>query len=637
MSAQFQAQTVEYPSNFEAPRFSFLSKPPPQKRRAAKPCPTTPLPATPGSPPPMPHGHPVRMRSNPNSGILAWAAHVQPGSPAPRSPHRRLSITSTSSRRSSISRLSRRPSISHGRAPSGSSFIHIIDSPVLPQRTPSTGKFDLTTLGYASVFIQFPKTPTTPSPYLRQHSQKREQGFAAPVSPKAMAFGPLSASIFASIPIPPIPQDAPKHKGMKRFRSLSILRPRSSKTKSHGASPSSPAPISPTKTAISTKSANAAVVKAAKKQQLAITAAAITRRKQAKYAYKSVRPPPTLANELALMQFADGGSLESHAKRVMESQAKAAKGCGTGAGVGVGDVYRDGKGGMWWDADEEMEYAPLLGGKTVQETMKESRDAAEMEMDWEEFNDAVTPLTPFHNTARLHHLAAVVADASLDPMNSPRRSRASVSTQDSDLDPRRILPLPENEDPRALMDDRVLASRQIGGAGMSVLSLPSRPRRALPHLRQPAAFLVDAAAFAPRSPVAPHALALKTPLTPTTFVAGGAHVQKAKTKVRRRPAPLKLTSSAYGSVRSRRSPAVARRAVAAAALPSPAPPQAAVMPSLERTRREFIEDSFAPAPSPGLPAMRNGAALNPLADARMERSSKRKGVLGLFALTRKMD
>ncbi|KAF8180637.1 hypothetical protein BJ912DRAFT_1062417 [Pholiota molesta] len=38
--------------------------------------------------------------------------------------------------------------------------------------------------------------------------------------------------------------------------------------------------------------------------------------------------------------------------------------------------------------------------------MKESQDAAEMEMDWEELNDAVTPLTPFHNTARLHSSAS---------------------------------------------------------------------------------------------------------------------------------------------------------------------------------------------------------------------------------------
>ncbi|KAF9478261.1 hypothetical protein BDN70DRAFT_913753 [Pholiota conissans] len=643
-----QAQTVECPASFEAPRFAFLSQPPPQKRRV-RPFAGAPLPAPLCSPPPVPHGQPSpalrRKWSNANSGILAWASLVQPGSPAPVSPHRRLSISSTSSRRSSISRLNRRPSISHGRAPSGSSFVHIVDSPTLPQpqRTPSTGKFDLTTLGYTSIFIQFPKTPTTPSPYLRQYHEKHEQPTTPAVVPeKPLTPGPLSAAQFVNIPIPPIPQT--KQKGMKRFRSLSILRPRSSKAKSQTAAPSSPSivPPSPARTTLSTKSANAAAVKAAKKQQLAATAAAITRRKQAKYAQCSktaVRPPPTLANELALMQFADGGSLESHAKRVMEAQAKAARGCGTGAGVGVADVHRDGKGGMWWDEDEEMEYAPLLGGKTVQETMKESRDAMEMEVDWEEFTDAVSPLTPFHNTSRLNHLAA--AASVQNQLCSPTRSRASISTQDSDLDPRRMLPLPELEDPRVLVDDRALASHNIGGAGMSVLSLPSRPRRALPHLRQPATFLVDAAAFVPRSPTSAQPQP-KTPLTPTSFLVGSGAQAKAsvqlKPKVRRRPAPLKLASSAYGSGRSRRSPAVAARR---AALASPVR-AVVVVPSpkgVEKTKREFIEGSFAPAPVvPAVPASVLEAAQQPqVHDMPTDRSSKRKGVLGLFALTRRTD
>jgi hypothetical protein len=91
----------------------------------------------------------------------------------------------------------------------------------------------------------------------------------------------------------------------------------------------------------------------------------IAKHKKAKYAH--LRPPP-LANDLALMQFADGGSMESHIKRVMEAQAKAVGGNGGGVGGGgvgggVGDVYRDGQGGIWWDAEEEWEYAHLLGGE----------------------------------------------------------------------------------------------------------------------------------------------------------------------------------------------------------------------------------------------------------------------------------
>jgi hypothetical protein len=56
----------------------------------------------------------------------------------------------------------------------------------------------------------------------------------------------------------------------------------------------------------------------------------IAKQKRAKYAH--VRPPP-LANELAMMEFADRGSLESHIKRVMEAQAKATAGSG---GMNVG-------------------------------------------------------------------------------------------------------------------------------------------------------------------------------------------------------------------------------------------------------------------------------------------------------------
>lgn len=60
-------------------------------------------------------------------------------------------------------------------------------------------------------------------------------------------------------------------------------------------------------------------------------------------------------------------------KRVMKKQAKAAaKNAASGvpaAGTmstgerAVGDVHRDGKGGLWRDQDEEMEYAPLLGSE----------------------------------------------------------------------------------------------------------------------------------------------------------------------------------------------------------------------------------------------------------------------------------
>src|SRR5258705_7204879 len=85
----------------------------------------------------------------------------------------------------------------------------------------------------------------------------------------------------------------------------------------------------------------------------------IAKRKRSKYGH--VPPPPSLATDLALMQFNGGGNIETHIKQVMEKQAKAAGGS-RGIIVGGADVYRDSNGGIWWDADEEVEYAHLLDG-----------------------------------------------------------------------------------------------------------------------------------------------------------------------------------------------------------------------------------------------------------------------------------
>ncbi|KAF8964245.1 hypothetical protein BDZ97DRAFT_2075380 [Flammula alnicola] len=650
--------------SYKKQQFPFLSQPPPplQKKR---PSPSIPLPPTP------PHA---------SSAILAWASHVQPGSPAPNSPQRRPSISSTSSRRPSISRLGRRPSISHGRSPAN---------------TPSVGDFDLTALGYTSVFVHLPKTPTTPSPYLRQYNLKHNREEMPPVPPTL---------------------EPPKRKGMRRFRSLSILRPRSSKTKSQAAPPS------PTKTTASAKPSKPSKKAAAQKlhplspsqtastshSKAEVCAATIAKRKRAKYAY--VRPPPPLANELAMMQFADGGSLESHVKRVMEHQAKMA--AGSGAAVGVADVYRDGKGGIWWDADEEMEYAHLLGGATVQDVMKDGRDALEAgaEMEWEAFDaDAAEPLAPFllgHTTTTVPAAAtaapAYAAAASThDLLATPDSRRSSISTQDSDLDPKYLLPLPENEDPRHAVDDRILASRRIGGPGMSVLSLPSRPRRAAMHLSKPATFLVDAAAFGPRSPAAksgsgsgsgsesaptteltsanerqaPSASSATSTSTTTTTTSTAGTKPKPRGKARRRPAPLKLANSAHAVVvvvRRSSSTRAAQGTTTASAPPThiptptpasghvcartpvivapshaPAPASAAVV-LLPSPRREFIENSFAPTPPLPVAAVAeslvvatplNSAAvasaiapvLAPAAAAKLAKPS-RLGMRGLFSI-----
>ena len=620
------AQTINYPPISKVPQFAFLASPPPptQKKRAS---PAAPLPAPPGPlpPPPVPASF---------STIVAWAAHVQPGSPAPRSPQRRPSITSNCSRRPSISRLNRRSSISHGRAPSGS-FIHIIDTPTRTHvTTPSAADFDLTALGYTSVFVHLPKTPTTPSPYLRLYHQQRT-GATADSPKEPVSSGPLSASAFARIPIPPIPsQDVPvapsKRKGMKRFRSLSILRPRATKAKSQAAPPS-PVLISPTKTALTSKSTKFTKPKSKESKGKVAT---VAERKRAKYA--NVRPPPPLANELAMMQFTDGGSMESHVKRVMEAQAKAA--AGSSATMGVADVYRDGKGGLWWDQDEELEYEHLLGGSDV--VMGDGRVGEDVdEMDWEEFDDTngAEPLAPF----LIHQRPAQAAHASEDKENDVSR-RSSISTQDSDLDPAYLLPLPENEDPRSVaLEDRVLASRSIGGAGMSILSLPSRPRRAAKHLCKPT-FLVDVAAFGPRSPTAT-ATSKRSPLSPTfgskSSSSGTATMAKPRGKARRRPAPLKLaTSNSNAAVVVRRLSLTRSRTrsnsgsgVASVVQPVPALPAVSIASpgAVERTKREFIENSFNPTP-----ARATHADPVPVERTRATKPS-RLGMRGFFTLARR--
>ncbi|KAF7309497.1 hypothetical protein MIND_00320500 [Mycena indigotica] len=363
---------------------------------------------------PLPGTQPTTRRRS-NSAIIAWAALVQPGSPAPRSPHRRGSS------------CSRRPSIVFRRPSIGSSFV--IVNPTTPT-TPSVKQVDLTKLGYSSVFIHCPITPSTPSPFLQK------------------------ADNYDHIPVPPVPISPPPpkaRKGLRHFRSLSAL------TRSRSKSVSSDMPSTP-------KSSTRA-------QFFAVS---IAKRKKAQYKY--VRPAP-LANELAMMQFTDGGSLESHAKRVMAHQAKL-----TGPNAGVGDVFRDGNGGMWWDEDEEWEYAHLLGGE----------ERLEGNGEWIRFDEQ----------EKENNVSSIAGE----------ERRGSVSTQDSDLEPRYIV------QPEELADYVPLTLRR---PGKSVLALPAR--RTAKHLTKPG-YIVDAAFGAVTSP---------------------ANTKTKKAGPRRRPTPLKLVGRPY--------------------------------------------------------------------------------------------
>ncbi|KAG2364658.1 hypothetical protein BDR07DRAFT_1401059 [Suillus spraguei] len=471
----FQAVPQDIAMKADQPRrYAFLAYPPPPKKR-----PTQPLPSPPSYARVVAPQAPLRTRprSNTFSTITAWAAHVRPGSPAslsPRSPRRRPSIG-----------CSRRASITSARASSGS--LNALDSPSTAHRnatTPSIQNFkaDLTSVGYTSAFLQVPETPITAT--------------------LPTAVRPRTAQARHQIPIPPVPvSPTRKPRGLTRLRSLSIL-------KSRGRCKSA-VPSSPTKM----------------KAKAAASAAAVVKRKKAKYA--NMRPAP-LANELALMQFIDGGSMESNIKRVMEAQAKA-------GATGVGDVYRDGEGGIWWDHEEEWEYAHLLAA---------GEDGAP------------------HGMGDLQWVTFGGDKSSSANPDVDRERRGSVSTQDSDLDPRYIVQPTDHLDTDDLaVFGSALAPLATRKPGMSVLALPSRPRRPAKHLHKPDYLLNVAFTKGSVSP--------KSPKFTLSACAGG--VTKPRGKARRRPAPLTLTPP---------TPALKR--------PSNSPVDA------ERTRKDFLESSFEP-------------------------------------------
>ena len=263
----------------------------------------------------------------------------------------------------------------------------------------------------------------------------------------------------------------------------------------------------------------------------------------------------------------------------MEAQAKAA--AGSGLQVSVGDVYRDGNGGIWWDADEEWEYTHLLADTGATATPISKANGA-MAIDWEDTEPCY------------------FADLLANKENNPFERRDSVSSQDSDLDPKYLVTVPEHTLTGfyAPVEDRVLASHKVGDPGMSILSQPSRPRRKALHLNK-AEFLVDLAAFGPRSP--------KSSVTPSTK-------PKPRGQARRRPAPLKLAHQTQNAV------VVVRR-------PGQVKTPVTLLESVEKVRKEFIADSFAPIPATNTNIVRSAPA--PPREI-MNKKPSRMNMRGLF-------
>ncbi|KAF7792622.1 hypothetical protein EIP86_003719 [Pleurotus ostreatoroseus] len=449
-----------------APLYPFLSQPPPQKKR-----PTKPLPSPPAQKCPSPTRSPNvgRCRSATTSSIAAWASNVHPGTPAPYSPRRISSGFSIT--------ITRRSSSNSAGHPSGS-FLNFIDTPTTANRiTPSIQDFkpDLTAVGYTSIFVNIPNTPFTPPEYSQA---------PPPPSPKVVPSSPIKGA----------------QRVIKRFQSLSTLR---SAKRARAKAPPSP-PI---------KNAHSPIAATQSRPQ----PTGAVKGKKAKVA--KLRPAP-LANDFALAQLIDGGSIEDHAREFARAHAKAAGAKEEdGQLVGVGDLWRDGEGGVWMDCDEAWEYAHLLGKESPQS-------------DWVCFEDG-------------------------GKATSEERPQ-SLSTLDSDLSPRYAMQA-EFDARDDLAAFTRASDRELRKPGMSVLTIPSRSRRSAKHLRKPE-FLLNVFPV-PLSPkgtgplMSPRIAAFRTATL--------------KTKIHRRPAPLKLLPPAPAS-------------------------KFPTNPDLDQNRRDFLEDSFVP-------------------------------------------
>ncbi|KAJ3935797.1 MAG: hypothetical protein NXY57DRAFT_932816 [Lentinula lateritia] len=270
-----------------------------------------------------------RRRSSAFAAIKNWTLTVQPGSPAPNSPHKSISVSP--GRRSSISiardLISRKTSISHNRAQSNSSVAHLVELETPGISNYKQPQFDLTDLGYTSIFVSRIYTPSTPSPFLLRDpypSNSRKQISVQKETPK----------------------------GLKRIKSLGMLKRNRRKSVSAAAVDVQ----EPTSRPRSHSRSKSALISAHSKKS-------------------STHPPlpPTLASELLLRQFTDGGSLETHAKRVMEEQARLAAPAGfhKGTALPVGTIYRDENGLIWHDEDERLEREALLSPHTPESPARE--------------------------------------------------------------------------------------------------------------------------------------------------------------------------------------------------------------------------------------------------------------------------
>ena len=250
-------------------------------------------------------------------------------------------------------------------------------------------------------------------------------------------------------------------------------------------------------------------------------------------------PPSSFANDLAVMQFAEGSSsIDTHANRVMKAPGAASR-----ARVDV--VYKDENDHLWRDEDENYDRTHLLEGEDVDNDMYNYNGNEEVGS-WARFGSC--------RDSPSQQRSAPLVDMIIGRPSSELDRRKSLSTRGFQLGARNIA-----ED----------AAHQVV-PGLSLLSVPSRARKAaggaVKHPRKPE-FLVDVAPMGPRSPS-----------IGKTFV-DATSASRPKCKPRRRPPPLKIPSSASSSTKPS----------------NPALPSAS-FPSTGSLRREFLENPFEPIP-----------------------------------------
>ena len=531
------------------PKFAFLALPPPPKKKRAAVNNAFRAPVSP---------------VNPSNTILAWAETVHPGSPAPMTPASGVSLPRSASyvssprfqgfRRSSLTRAgSRRQSVSstRSRIPSAS-FIQFVDTPRTPAHPipatplPADAKFDFAAFGYASIFVDVPvSTPITPDIY----------------KPKPMARLPSRQdTTTGSAPTTP----ATKSAGM--FKRLLGNKPKATKSQAKAQTKGVKADANPT-------ISDHACVSLEKRSKYTEKPSRVEKKKREVYA---AALPPTVKQEAQMRQAMEGGSLEYNIQKVMQAKAKREGTAvkissteGTKVVEGVDAAHRDAQGGIWWDQEEEWEFAHLLAanklpvsarcvgseGWVTFDSLKSKRKD-----DRDDFTDLSS--LPSSKYTDLHYVRPLlVLDESTEQLVRGRTKRRS-----------------------SVVGSIIIPSPSVKPSNI-LLAIPSRPKRAK-HL-QPG-FLKDVVAI-PSIPSSPssHSQASSHPRSPgrvTRFVVGGGSIsgsgrRRGRThsvpRKQRKPAPPPLKIVPLG----------------------PATKLAVNVEPEDDDRRLFLENSFRPDPT----------------------------------------